>query len=267
MRATHITAAGVWLGALTAASRIPDPTRLLVVLVPAAGVTLTTGVILAEDVGYRRWVQIKTIIGLTVAGTGFVVVHIHLGGPPAMWARGAGAGALMVATVVAVIKPGRRPRSHPHRKDPHAHQARQVVPRTETRQGPDRAHHRQKGGPMNPRREPALILGLVAAVIQMVSAFVFPLTVEQQGVLNAVAVAVVGLITAIIVRAEQLAPAILGLVQSVIAVGLAFGLHLTPENQSVIMTFAAAVVAMFTRQVVTAPVTAIPRKLRSADTV
>lgn len=107
---------------------------------------------------------------------------------------------------------------------------------------------------MNPRREPALLfLGLISAVIQMVSAFVLPLSPDQQGVLNAVAVAIMGVITAVMVHSDQLAPAILGFVQSAIAVGLAFGMHLSADNQSVIMTFVAAVVAMFVRQVVTAP--------------
>lgn len=108
---------------------------------------------------------------------------------------------------------------------------------------------------MTPAREPALlILGLISAGVQMVSAFVFPLTVDQQGVLNACAVAIAGVITAVMVRSDQLAPALLGAVQAIIALGLAFGLQLAPEQQSVLMTFAAAVVAMFIRTQVTAPV-------------
>lgn len=113
---------------------------------------------------------------------------------------------------------------------------------------------------MDPRREPALILALVASAIQMVSAFLFHLTVDQQATLNAVAIAAAGLVTAIMVKSEQLAPVILGLLQAALAVGLAFGLYLSPENQSVLMTFAAAVVAMFVRQIVVAPVPAsVPR--------
>lgn len=107
---------------------------------------------------------------------------------------------------------------------------------------------------MNPQREPALILALVASAVQMVSAFIWELTSTQQGTINALAVVVAGLITAIMVRSDQLAPAILGVIQAILALGLAFGLHLAPENQSVIMTFAAAVVAMFVRTQVVAPV-------------
>lgn len=110
-------------------------------------------------------------------------------------------------------------------------------------------------------REPALILALVAATVQMVSAFIFPLTAGQQGVLNALAVAVAGLVTAVLVRSDQLAPALLGVVQAILALGLAFGLALDTASQAVIMSFAAAIVAMFVRTQVTAPVSA---ELRAA---
>lgn len=102
-------------------------------------------------------------------------------------------------------------------------------------------------------REPALWLGLVSAVVQLVSALWLPLTVEQQGGVNAVAVAVLGVVTAVAVAKERVAPAVLGLVQAVLALALAFGLHLPDTHQSVIMAFAAAVAAMFTRTQVVAP--------------
>jgi hypothetical protein len=109
---------------------------------------------------------------------------------------------------------------------------------------------------MSFRREPALFLALFAALVQGVSAFFFELTVTQQGVLNAAAVAVAGIVTAAMVARDHLPPAILGALQAVLAVGLAFGLDLSPERQTVIMTLAAAVVAMFVRTQVTAPVPA-----------
>lgn len=105
-------------------------------------------------------------------------------------------------------------------------------------------------------REPALILGFVAAAIQLFSAVVLPLSVEQQGVLNAVAVAVMGLVTAAAVSADKAAPAVLGVVQAVLACALAFGLALAPETQGAVMAFASAVVSMFVRTQVTAPVLA-----------
>ena len=105
-------------------------------------------------------------------------------------------------------------------------------------------------------REPALILGVIASAIQLVSATVLPLSVEQQGVLNAVAVAVFGFVTAWAVSAEKAAPAVLGLVQAVLACALAFGLHLEPATQGAVMAFATALVSAFVRQQVVAPVPA-----------
>lgn len=111
---------------------------------------------------------------------------------------------------------------------------------------------------MDPRREPVLILALIASAIQMFSAFIFQLTVDQQGVLNAAAVAIAGVISAILVRSDQLAPLILGLAQAIIAVGLAFGWDLDPSGQSVIMAFITALVSVVVRHQVVAPVAAKP---------
>lgn len=103
-------------------------------------------------------------------------------------------------------------------------------------------------------REPALWLGLIAAGIQLVAYFVFPLTEAQQGVLNAVAVAVFGAITAFMVSSEQGVPALLGVLQALIALGLAFGLKIDPGAQAAIMAFATTVASVITRQLVVVPV-------------
>jgi hypothetical protein len=105
-------------------------------------------------------------------------------------------------------------------------------------------------------REPAMILGAIAAAIQLLSATLLPLSVEQQGVLNAVAVAVIGLVTAAAVSAEKAAPAVLGLVQAVLACALAFGLQMSPETQGAAMAFVTAMVSLFVRTQVVAPVPA-----------
>jgi nicotinamide riboside transporter PnuC len=105
-------------------------------------------------------------------------------------------------------------------------------------------------------REPALILGLVASAIQLFSATVLPLSDGQQGVVNAVAVAVVGLVTAFAVSAEKAAPAVLGLVQAVLALALAFGLNLDAGVQGAVMAFATALVSAYVRSQVVAPVPA-----------
>lgn len=105
-------------------------------------------------------------------------------------------------------------------------------------------------------RDPALWLGLTAAVVQLVAAFIFPLSIEQQAVLNACAVAVAGLITAVWVRRDGQAAAIVGLAQAAIAVGLGFGLDISAEGQAAIMAAVSTAAAMFVRTQVTAPVSA-----------
>jgi hypothetical protein len=250
--AVHITGSGFWLGALATTLLLPaPPPRLVYALAPTAGVVVVTGWWLARGLWRFGWVRAKATLTVLIVASAGVTQLAHLTGRPGLGLRYAAVTALLTATVVAVIKP------HRTGKATHDRKTRQVVPRTET----DQSGIRKQGGTvMDPRREPALILGLIAAIVQVASAFVFHLTIDEQGTLNAVAVAVAGLLTALAVKSEQLAPLILGLVQAVIAVGLAFGLVLSPDNQSVIMSLAAAVVAMFVRSVVVAPVAAtVPR--------
>ena len=106
-------------------------------------------------------------------------------------------------------------------------------------------------------RDPALWLGLFAAVVQLVAAFVFPLTVDQQAVLNALAVAVAGLLTALVVRRDGQAAAAVGFAQAAIAVGLGFGLKIPADGQAAIMAVVSTAAAMWTRTQVVAPVSSI----------
>lgn len=108
-------------------------------------------------------------------------------------------------------------------------------------------------------REPALWSALLTSAIAMVSAFVLPLDEGQQAVLNALVAAILGLITAVALKTDGISAAILGLVQAALAVGIGFGLALSPETQAVVMTFAAAVTGMFVRTQETAPVPATAR--------
>lgn len=101
-------------------------------------------------------------------------------------------------------------------------------------------------------REPAQWLGLLSAAVALFSSLVLPLDVGQQGALIAVATAVFGIAGALAVSAEKAAPLVAGLVQSVIALALAFGLALPPEVQGSVMAFVAAGVAFYLRTQVTA---------------
>lgn len=105
-------------------------------------------------------------------------------------------------------------------------------------------------------REPALILAVVASSLMMISTFVYPLSSEQQGAVNAAAMALVGLITAWAVAEDGGLAMIIGLAKAVLALAISFGLHWTPEAQSVVMGFVTVIAQLFVRQNVVAPVKA-----------
>lgn len=103
-------------------------------------------------------------------------------------------------------------------------------------------------------REPALLwIGLVAPVVQALAAFVFAANPEVQGAINAAAVAIAGAITAFLVKADNLVPAITGALQAVIALVLAFGVDWSSEQQASLMVALGAVAAFLVRDRVTAP--------------
>jgi nicotinamide riboside transporter PnuC len=104
-------------------------------------------------------------------------------------------------------------------------------------------------------REPAVWLALVGSIVSVLGAFVVHLTTDQQGVLNAGAALVVGVVVAFLVH-DGVSAAVLGLFKGVLAIAVAFGLHLPAEQQAILYSLAAAVVAMFVRTQATAPVAA-----------
>jgi nicotinamide riboside transporter PnuC len=106
-------------------------------------------------------------------------------------------------------------------------------------------------------REPAQWIGLLSAAVALFSSLIFPLDIGQQGALIAVATAVFGIAGALAVSGEKAAPLVAGLVQSVLACALAFGLSLAPEVQGSIMAFVAAAVGWYLRTQVVAPAPAV----------
>lgn len=104
-------------------------------------------------------------------------------------------------------------------------------------------------------REPALLLAFFAALVQVVSTFIVDLSPEQQSLLNAGVVALAGLITAIKVH-DGIQAGVLGFVQAVLSLAVGFGLHWDASQQSVAMALVAALVALWVRTQVTAPVSA-----------
>jgi len=107
-------------------------------------------------------------------------------------------------------------------------------------------------------REPALWLGLVAIIVQTVSAFWVNVSADQQTWINAVAAAIVGLLVAVS-TGDGIVAAILGLAQAVLALAVGFGLDWSADRQGIALSLVAAIVAMFTRTQVIAPVPALGR--------
>jgi hypothetical protein len=105
-------------------------------------------------------------------------------------------------------------------------------------------------------RDPALYLTLFATAVRLAAAFFLHLSVDQQAVLNAAATAVAGLIVALVVAKDGQVAAILGVAQALLALAVGFGLHVSADNQAVIMSFVGALVAAFVRTQVVAPVAA-----------
>ena len=104
-------------------------------------------------------------------------------------------------------------------------------------------------------REPVLFLTLVLVVTQLISAFWVKVTPDQQTIINITCAAVVGLIVAIVAHDSLSAP-ILGAVQAVVAAAVGFGLNWTVDQQAIVLSVASAIVALFVRSVVVAPVSA-----------
>ncbi|MBP2341135.1 hypothetical protein JOF41_007389 [Saccharothrix coeruleofusca] len=106
-------------------------------------------------------------------------------------------------------------------------------------------------------REPAYWLSLVAGVIALLTATGLPLTIEQQGVLNAVVAAFFGALTAWRVKAESSVPALVGLGKALIALALAFNLKLSPDLQaSLLIVVELVLTGLLVRPNVVAPVPA-----------
>jgi hypothetical protein len=105
-------------------------------------------------------------------------------------------------------------------------------------------------------REPVKIGALIAAILGLVSGLGLPVSVDQQGLINGAVVLIIGIINTWVVSEEKALPLISGVVQAVLSVALSFGLLLSPQVQASIMTFVVALVAMWQRTQVTAPVPA-----------
>jgi hypothetical protein len=104
-------------------------------------------------------------------------------------------------------------------------------------------------------REPAAWAALASIILQAVGAFAADFDATKQAWVNAVVVAVLGLIVAFMVHDGVIA-AIAGLVQATLTLAVGLGLDWSAEKQALVLTLVTAAVQFAVRQSVTAPVTA-----------
>lgn len=112
-------------------------------------------------------------------------------------------------------------------------------------------------------RDPLAWTAAIAAAVQFISAFLIPVSIEQQGVIAAVAIAIFGFIGAAKLHDGTWAAAAVVTVKALIALGIAFGLHWAPEQQATIMVAVQAVLTLLVREQVTAPVNAAGQDIGS----
>lgn len=106
-------------------------------------------------------------------------------------------------------------------------------------------------------REPVYLLGFIAAFLQALSAFGVDISDGTQTAINAVSAAAVGIITAIVLKNGALAAAIVQFAQAVMALCVGLGLDWTADDQSKVMAAIGALVTLWLREKVTAPVPAV----------
>ncbi|MHA4776082.1 hypothetical protein L1085_016420 [Streptomyces sp. MSC1_001] len=111
-------------------------------------------------------------------------------------------------------------------------------------------------------REPVYILAFVAIGLKLGAAYGLDVSAEQQGAIMAVLSLAVAFATAVVLRTGAAAAAIVNLAQGVLALFLAFGLHMAAEEQALWMLFVEGAVALVLRREVTAPVSELPIEKR-----
>lgn len=117
---------------------------------------------------------------------------------------------------------------------------------------------------MNVKREPvALVQGLLVPILLAII-MALPLSAELSGALNAVIVGAAGLVAAFgVARWDAVLPLLGGLAKAVIALILAFGIHMPETYQTLTLSIIAITVAFLTRPQVEAKASASLRAIPS----
>lgn len=109
--------------------------------------------------------------------------------------------------------------------------------------------------PVNLRHEPALAaISLLAPAVGTLLLFFADLDPASQAAWNGAALAVAGLITALVVDREKLAPAILGFAGALLSLLTVFGFGMSAEQSTGVMAFLSLAVGAYVRTQVVAPV-------------
>ena len=103
-------------------------------------------------------------------------------------------------------------------------------------------------------REPVYLLGFIAALLQALSAFGVDIDDGTQTAINAASAAAVGVITAIVLKNGALAAMLVQFAQAVMALCVGLGLDWSADHQSKVMAAIAALITLWLRERVTAPV-------------
>jgi hypothetical protein len=112
-------------------------------------------------------------------------------------------------------------------------------------------------------REPVYLLAVAAIVLKLAAAFGLNVSADQQAVINAGLAAAVGVASAIVLKTGAAGAAILQFAQAALALFVGFGLDLSANQQSLIMSGIAAVLALVLHREVQAPVPTLPLEQRS----
>lgn len=107
------------------------------------------------------------------------------------------------------------------------------------------------------RREPALLLGLIAAAVKLVG-YEFNVSAGVQTAINTIAAGVVAIIIAFVAHNGAWAAAILQTAQAVMALFVGLGLDWSADRQALWMSSIAALLAVVERFIVTPPLSTTP---------
>ncbi len=106
-------------------------------------------------------------------------------------------------------------------------------------------------------REPAVLAAAAKGILAVLCLTVFTgVSDDAQTAINALVAVVLGAVVAWQVAKEKALPFIVGIVEAAVYVAVAFGVDISPQIQAALLVAVGAVVAVFTRDRVTAKVPA-----------